>query len=222
MLTFTNQIGSASSTSDPLLLGGGRIILIADNVRFTGKNDKLTANGYPLLNHTSNKTLHGGSGGFIYVKVNHVNNISSVDSGSRITANGGDGKNGGNGGAGGVIVISKLTMTSEFVQAQPGKPSDNTLCKFGGPGSIFYPESNLLTINSNGTTTLKKTYINATASQLVFKNLELKAYSTVVLRNCVNLTVTTQMRTGYNSSLIVEGDNIPNFYLNFLFLANLD
>jgi hypothetical protein len=105
--------------NDMATMGGGRVVIIADSIKLEGKNEKISANGYPLQN-SSIITKNGGSGGFIYIKVNHRFNRSSIETGSRIQANGGFGTNGGLGGAGGVIVYEKLTFTSEYVTAQPG------------------------------------------------------------------------------------------------------
>jgi hypothetical protein len=60
---------------------------------------------------------NGGSGGYIYIKVNHRYNRSSIETGAMITANGGYGIGGGLGGAAGVIILEKLTLTSEYVIA---------------------------------------------------------------------------------------------------------
>ena len=57
-------------------------------------------------------TKFGGSGGYIYLKVNHKYNTSSINAGSRVEANGGYGVAGGLGGSGGMIVLEKLTFTS--------------------------------------------------------------------------------------------------------------
>lgn len=93
-------------------------------MKLEGRNDKLLANGAPLA---INKTLlkdtilrHGGSGGFVYIKVTQLLSKNSIESGSRIVANGGNGKNGGYGGSGGIIILDKVLIGSEFVNATPG------------------------------------------------------------------------------------------------------
>jgi hypothetical protein len=48
--------------------GGGRIVIICDNLQLSGHSAKIEANAKPLKATTSNSTLPGGSGGFIYIK----------------------------------------------------------------------------------------------------------------------------------------------------------
>lgn len=112
--------------------GGGRLIIIVDSLKLEGKNEKIAAHGYPLKG-ASNTPKNGGSGGYIYIKVNHKFQKSTIEAGAMITANGGYGVGGGLGGAGGIIVLEKLTLTSEYVTAQPGL----SLLKNGSIDSSF-------------------------------------------------------------------------------------
>ncbi len=96
--------------------GGGRLVIIADSIKLEGKNEKIQAHGYPMLKQ-STQAKNGGSGGYIYIKVLHKFARSSIETGAMITANGGYGIGGGFGGAAGVIILEKLTLTSEYVIA---------------------------------------------------------------------------------------------------------
>lgn len=159
------------------------------------------ANAYPTK-QSSTSYLSGGSGGYIYVQVSHSYSKSYVEAGSRIVANGGYGTNGAYGGAGGQIIITKLTINSEYVQAQPGVTllangsvitNTTLLCRNGGPGVIYYTDLDILTLNSNGTYTTKAVYVtgNTTSGFLSFKTLELKQYARLILKSVSTLNITS-------------------------------
>ena len=48
--------------------GGGYIFLNIDRLVLKGEGGKITANGYPKWESNNDETLHGGSGGYIFIR----------------------------------------------------------------------------------------------------------------------------------------------------------
>jgi hypothetical protein len=64
------EIGSMGFAGDSETAGGGRVIILADSVEFTGHGTPVQANAKPYFNTpTTQSTFRqvGGSGGYIYV-----------------------------------------------------------------------------------------------------------------------------------------------------------
>jgi hypothetical protein len=58
---------------DTKVYGGGRVVIVADSLILKGKTDKILADAYPRIQNLSDYSSlrNGGSGGYIYIKVNH-------------------------------------------------------------------------------------------------------------------------------------------------------
>lgn len=103
-----SQMGSCGKRDDVETAGGGRIVLIADSVKFDGPGEKLSANARPFADF-SRKTysLEGGSGGYIYVSTTNLLKNNTISDVASISAQGGLGIGSYSGGSGGVIVFGE-------------------------------------------------------------------------------------------------------------------
>ena len=139
-------MGSFGKHDDVETAGGGRIVVIADNVAFSGPGEKLTANARPYADFKRGKySLPGGSGGYIYVKTSNENKNNTLDEESSISAQGGLGIGDNAGGSGGVVVFDEtFHLSSRNVKVNGGKADEfNTTgssdgCKNGGSGTVYY------------------------------------------------------------------------------------
>ena len=92
-----------------------------------------------------------------------------------------------------MIILEKLILTSEYVQANPGLSLRNngqvdTLlasgCKHGAPGIFYGPDVDVQQINKEGIFTTSRVFIYGNATnQLAIKSLDMKNHSKVVLMN---------------------------------------
>ncbi|TNV88047.1 hypothetical protein FGO68_gene7075 [Halteria grandinella] len=225
------QLGSQGTAKDASTNGGGRVIIIVDSLKLEGKSEKIAANGYPLQN-TTVSAKNGGSGGYIYIKVNHRFNKSSVEPGSKIAANGGFGLSGGLGGSGGIIILEKLALTAEFMAAQPGMTLnvdasvDNRWasgCKNGAPGTIYSLDLDVLTVNKDGNYTTKPVYLYGNKTkQIEIKTLDLKNQARIVLNDTTQLFIGLQLRCNFNSSISMGGSMQPSFTMRPGILTTID
>jgi hypothetical protein len=86
--------------------GGGYIFLNIDKLILKGEGEKMTANGYPKWDSEYDQTLHGGSGGYIFIRSHNVYGDNELSSKAMIQARGGQGKKDGYSGAGGTIYFA--------------------------------------------------------------------------------------------------------------------
>lgn len=86
--------------------GGGYIFLNIDKLILKGEGEKITANGYPKWGSEFDQTLHGGSGGYIFIRSHNMYGENELGTKTMIQAKGGQGKKDGYSGAGGIIYLS--------------------------------------------------------------------------------------------------------------------
>ena len=73
-------MGSCGQRSIIETAGGGRIIVLADNLMLQGPEQKLNANGRPYEDaERKDYSLSGGSGGYIYVKTSNFVRKNNID-----------------------------------------------------------------------------------------------------------------------------------------------
>lgn len=90
---YGSQLGSMGTKGDSETSGGGRIVILADNVHFDteASTPALQANGFPYEDYeASTVDTEGGSGGYIYVNtVNHNGTNNTVGNTTYVKATGG-------------------------------------------------------------------------------------------------------------------------------------
>lgn len=155
--------------------------MLIDSLKLEGS---ILGYGYPKPEASKNGVAkNGGSGGYIYIKVNNRLNQSVVEPSALINVNGGTGQAGGLGGAGGLIVLDKLNVPSDNIDDRPGQShfvdgsvdmNPSSACKHGAPGMIYSVDTDSLTINQDGTYSSKRVYLYGnTTKQLSFKTLSM-------------------------------------------------
>lgn len=95
-----------SGNNDLKTAGGGYIFINVDRFILKGEGEKITADGFPKWGTEFSQTLHGGSGGYIFLRSHNMYGDNELGSKTMIQARGGQGKNDGFSGAGGNIYLS--------------------------------------------------------------------------------------------------------------------
>ena len=96
-------MGAANS---PRTAGGGYIYLNIDQLIIDGTGEKISADGFPKFGSETERTLNGGTGGYIFIKTQNKYGENDIGSKTMITARGGLGKRDGLAGAGGMIYFA--------------------------------------------------------------------------------------------------------------------
>jgi hypothetical protein len=148
----STQIGSTGIYNVSSTYGGGRVVIYADSIIIQGTGARIQANG--LCNPGISGPLHGGTGGYIYIKTYNLYGSNSMDSGGLIEANGGSGLNNGFGGSGGIIIMDHFNPPINSVSAYGGVAAHESLCDGAGAGTIYYADYDLLIIDNDGVKTM--------------------------------------------------------------------
>lgn len=163
--------------------GGGRIVVFADSVEFTGAGDKLQANARPYQGRDAKYALAGGSGGYIYVATSNQYNENRIDPVATISAVGGFGTQGAFSGSGGVIVLDdNFAIPVEQVSANGGTADVETEggCGNGAAGTIWYRPEDALYVDNKDTETDKMTVVTIPPASQVPEQPEVLAKKLVV------------------------------------------
>ena len=64
--------------------GGGRIVINVESLNLNGTGAQIQANAKPYSNSTTNSSLPGGSGGYIYIATSNLVNNNTISNSSMI------------------------------------------------------------------------------------------------------------------------------------------
>ena len=71
--------GSMGMPKDDSTGGGGKVYINVDSIQLHKEGAQLRANGAPNRDKKDNDDLHGGSGGYIYVKTSEKSKANDID-----------------------------------------------------------------------------------------------------------------------------------------------
>jgi len=148
-ITQPTAVGSGAGGGDNLGSrggnGGGAIII---NTTTINNNGTISAEG-TQGNNDANNGGGGGSGGSIWIITNTLAGTGNI------SANGGKGGNntgavydGGGGGAGRISIWTTTNTLTGRISAQGGDPGGASPATTGGPGTIYYNDSDALIIDN--------------------------------------------------------------------------
>lgn len=206
------QSGSYGLHDDIETAGGGRIVIYADSVTFSGDGEVLSANARPFADfERGSYPLAGGSGGYIFVSTSNKDKNNTVSEDVTISAQGGQGIGEYGGGSGGVIVFDdQFHLTTSRVKVNGGQADmeidqEDAGCMNGGSGTIYYKFNDTLVMdnaemNSTAFTIVKvpegKTAINGDQQELAKKLYVQQGARVLVFGEHKDMTFDTLYVTG--------------------------
>ena len=158
--------GMTGTSNGQKTAGGGYIFLNLDQLILSGTGEKITADGLPKWDSDIKMTLHGGSGGYIFIKTQNKYGENEIGSKTLIQARGGLGKLDGFAGAGGIIFFAGNFTQGFFNVNTQGGVADmneeiNMECANGAAGTIYWEQPDQLLVDNQQVPTDKKTKIVA-------------------------------------------------------------